>query len=45
MQRRNFIKTTGLGSALALSGTPVFASFMILENDTWFDRPMRWAQL
>jgi hypothetical protein len=32
MQRRNFIKTTGLGSALALSGTSAFASFMILEK-------------
>jgi hypothetical protein len=45
MHRRNFIKTTGIGSALALSGTPAFSGFISPENDTWFDRPMRWAQL
>lgn len=45
MHRRNFIKTTGIGSAFALSGTQALANFIILENDTWFDRPMRWAQL
>jgi hypothetical protein len=45
MKRRSFIKTTGMGATFALAGAPAFANFMILENDTWFDRPMRWAQL
>ena len=45
MHRRDFIKTTGIGSAFALSGTAAFSNFIILEKDSWFDRPMRWAQL
>jgi hypothetical protein len=45
MKRRQFIKTTGIGSAFALVGAPAMANYMIMENDTWFDRPMRWAQL
>ncbi len=45
MKRRNFIKTSGTGSAFALSGFGAIDNFIILENDTWFDRPMRWAQL
>ena len=45
MRRRDFIKTTGIGSVFALSGTSAFNNFIILEKDSWFDRPMRWAQL
>ena len=45
MHRRNFLKTTGIGSAFALSGAPALANYIALGNDTWFDRPMRWAQL
>ncbi len=45
MKRRNFIKTAGAGSTFALIGSPLLADFIVLENDTWFDRPMRWAQL
>ena len=45
MKRRNFIKTTGAGTAFAVFGSPVLDNFIILENDSWFDRPMRWAQL
>jgi hypothetical protein len=45
MKRRNFIRTTGIGSAFALAGSPSMANFMVMENDSWFDRPMRWAQL
>jgi hypothetical protein len=45
MHRREFIKTTGIGSAVAIAGYQSMAGFIILENDTWFDRPMRWAQL
>ena len=45
MHRRDFIKTTGAGSALAFPGMQAMADFIILENDSWFDRPMRWAQL
>jgi hypothetical protein len=45
MKRRNFIRATGIGSAFALAGSPSMANFMVMENDSWFDRPMRWAQL
>ncbi len=45
MKRRNFIRTTGIGSAFAMAGSPAMANFMVMDNDTWFDRPMRWAQL
>jgi len=45
MKRRQFIKTTGIGSTIALAGSPVMAGFSKIEKDTWFDRPMRWAQL
>ena len=45
MHRREFIKTAGAGSAFVISGRPAMDNFIILENDSWFDRPMRWAQL
>jgi hypothetical protein len=45
MKRRHFINTTGIGSTIALVGTPAIAGFSKIEKDTWFDRPMRWAQL
>src|SRR4030066_617559 len=45
MHKRDFIKTAGAGSAFVFSGRQTMADFIILENDSWFDRPMRWAQL
>lgn len=52
MERRNFIKTSGLiGSAYALSGTsllansPTLASNVAPADTFWLDGPMRWAQL
>jgi hypothetical protein len=45
MHRRDFIKTTGIGSTFAFAGYPSLSDFIILENDSWFDKPMRWAQL
>jgi len=45
MLRRDFIKTAGAGSAMAFAGRQAMADFIILENDSWFDKPMRWAQL
>ena len=45
MHRREFIKTAGIGSAGAIAGRQALTGFIILENDSWFDRPMRWAQL
>ena len=44
MKRRQFIRTTGIGTTFALIGAPTMANFG-REIDTWFDRPMRWAQL
>ncbi len=45
MHRREFLKTAGAGSAFVISGLPAMDNFIILENDSWFGRPMRWAQL
>ena len=45
MHRRNFIRTAGIGSAYAFAGYPYLDNIIILENDSWFDKPMRWAQL
>lgn len=45
MHRRDFIKTTGIGSTFVLAGSPSLNNFVIPGNDSWFDRPMRWAQL
>jgi len=39
MHRRDFIKTTGAGSGFGISGMQAMADFIILENDSWFDRP------
>ena len=45
MKRRNFIKTTGIGSSFALAGTSTISNSLIPDNETWYNRPMRWAQL
>ena len=45
MKRRQFIRTTGLGTTFAMMGLPAMAASMDEENSTWYDRPMRWAQL
>ena len=45
MQRREFIKAAGIGSTFAIAGRDVMKGYIILENESWFDRPMRWAQL
>lgn len=46
MDRRNFIKTTSLvAGAYAISEPSVFANIGRPEDESWFNRPMRWAQL
>ncbi len=45
MHRRDFIRTAGIGGTFALSGSSYLNKIIILENDSWFDKPMRWAQL
>lgn len=46
MDRRNFIKTSSLAAgAYAIVDQSVFANFSAFEEETWFNRPMRWAQL
>ncbi|MDB5248615.1 MAG: hypothetical protein JWQ40_3009 [Segetibacter sp.] len=47
MDRRNFIKNTSvLGSALTVAGSSAFGSvFTPAEEEPWFDKSMRWAQL
>lgn len=44
MNRRDFVRTAGAGGTwLSLSGS--FGMMEAGQDTTWFDRPMRWAQL
>ena len=47
MERRDFIKSTVFGGAYAFISTQPFipARNGLFNENTWFDRPMRWAQL
>ena len=46
MNRRNFIKTTGAAAgAYVITESPLQAQNIQPEEDTWYNRPMRWAQL
>ncbi len=47
MQRRDFIRTSIMSGAYALIGPQPFSltAKSINNRDTWFNRPMRWAQL
>ena len=46
MNRRYFIKTTSAATgAYVLTDASVFGKFGIQEEATWFNKPMRWAQL
>ena len=46
MNRRNFIKTTSAAAGvIAISENAIFANIGRPEEESWFNRPMRWAQL
>jgi hypothetical protein len=46
MDRRNFIKTTGVVAGAYAIAEPVFIKgFGLSGEEAWFNRPMRWAQL
>lgn len=46
MDRRDFIKNTGLiAGGFAVAGQPVMANGFAANEDLWFDKGMRWAQL
>jgi hypothetical protein len=46
MDRRKFIKNTTLMTGAAVFAEPsLFANFVTVAEETWFNRPMRWAQL
>jgi hypothetical protein len=46
MDRRSFIKTTGvIAGAYAITEPSMLERFGGAEQDSWFNRPMRWAQL
>lgn len=46
MDRRNFIKSTSAISGVYLVTDPVRSIFNLSQdNTTWFNKPMRWAQL
>jgi hypothetical protein len=46
MDRRNFIKTTSVvAGAYAITDSSIFANLKVPADESWFNRPMRWAQL
>jgi hypothetical protein len=46
MDRRNFIKTTSVVAGVyTIADTSIFSAINTDDNQTWFERPMRWAQL
>lgn len=45
MNRGDFIKTTTLGGAFAIVGPSILSNFMTRDEEPWFNRPLRWAQL
>ena len=46
MNRRNFIRATSMvAGAVVIAEPSVLANFRSPAEQTWFDRPMRWAQL
>lgn len=46
MDRRNFIKSTSVVAGVyTIADTSFLSAISMQENQTWFDRPMRWAQL
>jgi hypothetical protein len=46
MERRNFLKTTSLmAGAFVVEEQSAFANLRNPGDDSWFNRPMRWAQL
>lgn len=34
-----------MGAAFAMTAAPAMASLLLEDSDTWYNRPMRWAQL
>jgi hypothetical protein len=45
MDRRDFIRTTAFAGAFTIGKPSIYDSAIILPDETWFSRPMRWAQL
>ncbi len=46
MQRRDFIRNSGLiGGGVIIGGSKAMAGIMPLNEEPWFDKGMRWAQL
>jgi len=45
MERRDFIRTSAFTGAYAIGSSYIPENFIILPDETWFNKPMRWAQL
>jgi hypothetical protein len=46
MDRRNFIRSASIiGGTVTIANQSLFAGYHFQEQGTWFERPMRWAQL
>jgi hypothetical protein len=45
MDRRQFIQTSAFSGAYLVGSSILSNSVMILPDETWFTKPMRWAQL
>lgn len=45
MDRRDFIRTSAFTGAFTFGSSFIPENFIILPDDAWFSKPMRWAQL
>ncbi len=45
MDRRDFIKASAFAGAYTVGSPRAFGNVLILPDETWFSKPMRWAQL
>jgi hypothetical protein len=45
MDRRDFVKTSAFAGAYTIGARSLFDIAVVLPDETWFSRPMRWAQL
>lgn len=45
MDRRDFIRTTSAATAGFTLINPGPGNFFLPRDDTWFNKPMRWAQI
>lgn len=45
MDRRDFVKTSALSGAYVIGSSFIPENIVVLPEESWFSKPMRWAQL